>query len=154
MSNHQGASTTEASIDSATAKPSMLDRILAQGPWDQIETLELLHGAPSLPMPVKIASPESLIGCFNHLQEDGNEAALEGDTYTSKPGKEPYYNVPFVEYDKGVIYADRRLDLCKMVLGPLNIDKLMDSLETNRFIRHFLLGSTFIALGFYHDADL
>lgn len=53
-------------------------------------------------------------------------------------------NVPFIEYEKGVIHADRRLDLCKMVLGPPNIENLLDSLDKNTFIKHVLLGNNII----------
>lgn len=132
--------------DSPSVHPTILDRVRQQGPWDQIETTTLLRGASSLPMPVKIASPDSLQGCFDHLQMDGTGKLLGISTYPATSGKEPYYDVPFVEYEKGVIYADRRLDLCKMVLGPLNINDLMDSLDGNTFIKHFLLGSKFATL--------
>ena len=45
--------------------------------------------------------------------------------------------VTLIEYEKGVIYADRRLDLCKMVLGPPHIEALLDSMDKNTFIKHF-----------------
>jgi Ran GTPase-activating protein (RanGAP) involved in mRNA processing and transport len=36
------------------------------------------------------------------------------------------------------------MDLCKMVLGPKTIGDLMESLKTNTFITHFLLGNNII----------
>lgn len=59
-------------------------------------------------------------------------------------GIEPYYNTELIEFEKGVLYADGRIDLCKMVAGPRNIGDLMDSLKPNTFSRHFLLGNNVI----------
>ena len=109
-------------------------RVTRQGPWDQERTPEMLAGSPSLPMPVEIAQPPTLAPFFHHLENGGNHTFLPGESEKEFPGaarpvlgKEPYYGVPFIEYGKGVVYADRRLDLCKMVVGPLNIESLMDS---------------------------
>ncbi|KAF2433130.1 RNI-like protein [Tothia fuscella] len=63
---------------------------------------------------------------------------------SAKAIKEPYYNTAALEFPKGVLYADRRLDLCKMVVGPPHIGNLMDSLRSNEFVHHFLLGDNII----------
>ncbi|AYV86864.1 MAG: hypothetical protein Sylvanvirus11_27 [Sylvanvirus sp.] len=48
------------------------------------------------------------------------------------------------EFKRGVVYSDGRMDLCKQVVGPTSIGILMDSLDHNNFIRHFLLGNNII----------
>jgi Ran GTPase-activating protein (RanGAP) involved in mRNA processing and transport len=61
-----------------------------------------------------------------------------------KYGHEPYYSVNMVEFNKGVLYTDRRMDLCKMVVGPNHIKELMQSLVGNDHVKHFLLGNNII----------
>lgn len=121
-------------------------RILKQGAWDPTADPWSLDGAPSLPMPVSVAEPETLAPFFEHLALDGTEAksstALAAEK--AKEIKEPYYNMRSLEFEKGVLYADRRMDLCKMVVGPPNIAALMESLKTNHFVKHFLLGNNII----------
>ena len=48
------------------------------------------------------------------------------------------------EFQRGVFYADGRLDLCKQVVGPAHIERLMQSLRPNRHVSHFLLGNNVI----------
>lgn len=36
------------------------------------------------------------------------------------------------------------MDLCKVVVGPPHIGALMDSLKSNTFVKHFLLGNNII----------
>lgn len=47
-------------------------------------------------------------------------------------------------FKRGALYIDGRMDLCKQVVGPLHIDKLMQSLVHNTQISHFLLGNNII----------
>ena len=136
-------------IEDATERNSSMNwdkRILKQGPWDPISDPVSLDGAPSLPMPVKIAQPESLAPFFAHISLNGTEKK-SSSVHATKEGveiEEPYYNVKSLEFEKGVLYSDRRMDLCKMVLGPTNIGDLIESLRTNTFITHFLLGNNII----------
>ncbi|EAW21039.1 uncharacterized protein NFIA_062000 [Aspergillus fischeri NRRL 181] len=125
-------------------RPRWSDRILAQGPWDQTVTPDMLKGASSLPMPVEISDADSLTPFFNHLKHDGSYESASHATGQSQSAAEPYYNVPTLEFDKGVLYEDGRMDLCKMALGPPNISTLMHSLRSNKFVRHFLLGNNII----------
>ncbi|KAF2669951.1 RNI-like protein [Microthyrium microscopicum] len=127
-----------------SAKNNMITRVKAQGPWHQKATSLELKGASALPMPVKIATPESLIPCFDHIRKNGTFLPLPGEDQKFSLDEEPYHHTPYIEFEKGVIYRDRRVDLCKMVLGPTNIDGLLDSLESNEFIEHFLLGNNII----------
>ncbi|KAJ7275396.1 hypothetical protein B0H12DRAFT_257042 [Mycena haematopus] len=50
-----------------------------------------------------------------------------------------------VEFKRGVVYDDGRLDLCKMVVGPTHIERLLDALEENTIITQFLLGNNVIS---------
>lgn len=117
-----------------------------QGPWDEANDPLPLSGAASLPMPVEQSDKESLAPFFAHLAADGTHeptsASLNGNT--GIPGVEPYYNTELMEFEKGVIYADGRVDLCKMATGPRNIRDLMDSLKSNTLSKHFLLGNNII----------
>ena len=128
-------------------KHNWIKRILKQnGPWNPAEDPLSYKGAPSIPMPVEVSDPESLAPFFAHLRNNGTHkvsdptaADLKGES-----GAEPYYNVSYIEFEKGVLYSDGRLDLCKMVTGPRNIGDLMDSLKTNSHSKHFLLGNNII----------
>lgn len=62
-----------------------------------------------------------------------------------QPGKEIKWNTPMVEFKRGVVYDDGRLDLCKMVVGPTHIEKLLDALEKNTVVTQFLLGNNIIS---------
>lgn len=121
-------------------------RILKQGPWDPIIDPMSLNGAPSLPMPVDIAEPETLAPFFEHLALGGND--LIKSTIQGQKGaisiEEPFHHTSAIEFERGVAYSDGRMDLCKMVVGPNNIEALMESLKTNEFITHFLLGNNII----------
>lgn len=122
-------------------------RILKQrGPWNEVEDPLSLEGAPSLPMPVEVSNPESLAPFFAHLRNNGtHEHSATPDTHKEgKPGAEPYYNVELIEFEKGALYSDGRVDLCKMVTGPRNIGDLMESLKPNTSSRHFLLGNNIV----------
>jgi len=57
---------------------------------------------------------------------------------------EPGYDTQTLEFRKGMVYSDGRIDLCKMVLGPPNIEDLVTSLKSNTFVKHFLLGNNLI----------
>ena len=123
-----------------------------QGPWaGQAEDPVPLTGPPALPVPVQIGEEEHFKDCFRFLASDHDPNDFYPGTSSSKdihglrPGKELIWNIPMVEFDRGVVYMDGRLDLCKMVVGPNHITALMDSLRSNSFVRHFLLGNNVIS---------
>jgi hypothetical protein len=121
-------------------------RILNQGPWDPVADPVSLSGPSSLPMPVEISDSMSLEPFFDHLRLDGSidiSSTIRASSCASE-AEEPYYGTKTLEFQKGVLYTDRRMDLCKMVLGPQNIADLMESLKTNTFVTHFLLGNNLI----------
>jgi hypothetical protein len=117
-----------------------------QGPWNEVEDPLPLTGAPALPMPVQISNPESLAPFFAHLRNAGTHRPSEktGPNQKGESGAEPYYNVELLEFEKGVLYSDGRMDLCKMATGPRNIGDLMESLKPNAFSKHFLLGNNIV----------
>ncbi|PNS18635.1 Ran GTPase-activating protein 1 [Sphaceloma murrayae] len=116
-------------------------RILEQGPWDETNDPISLAGPPALPMPVELSDLQTLTPFFEHLKQDLTVwDPLDGGHQAA----EPYYKIHLLEYQKGVLYADGRLDLCKKVVGPYNIEPLMDALRTNNLVRHFLLGNNVI----------
>lgn len=129
------------------AKFDWVKRISKQGPWDEDKDPLSLGGAPSLPMPVEVSDPDSLAPFFAHLRNGGTHepvSTTSSSNGNSTTGTEPYYDTELIEFEKGVLYADGRVDLCKMVTGPRNIGDLMESLRTNSFSKHFLLGNNII----------
>jgi NLR family CARD domain-containing protein 3 len=120
-------------------------RIRRQGPWNPQTDPVSLHGPLALPMPVKVSDAESLAPFFEHLAADGTfeaDSAMPGAP--AEATEEKFYATKALEFPKGVLYEDQRMDLCKMVLGPPNITDLLQSLKGNRFVKHFLLGNNII----------
>lgn len=121
-------------------------RVRKQGLWNSVDDPLSLCGAPAVPMPVKISDHDSLEPFFEHLRTGGTQLrtstarAMEDAVEINEPG----YDTQTLEFQKGVVYADGRMDLCKMVLGPLNIEDLVTSLKSNTFVKHFLLGNNLI----------
>jgi len=81
-----------------------------------------------VPMPVEIAHIGDLEPFFDNLTQNKETKVLE------------------LRFKRGVQYNDGRMDLCKQVVGPPHIGKLMDSLKGNQYIEHFLLGNNIIGL--------
>ncbi len=94
-------------------------------------------------MPVEQSDKESLAPFFAHLRNGGTHQ-LPSTFNAGVAGTEPYYDTTLIEFEKGVLYSDGRIDLCKMVTGPRNIGDLMESLKPNTFSKHFLLGNNII----------
>lgn len=49
-----------------------------------------------------------------------------------------------MRFVRGALYTDRRMDLCKQVVGPTWIEELMFALKENTHVEHFLLGNNII----------
>jgi Ran GTPase-activating protein (RanGAP) involved in mRNA processing and transport len=106
-------------------------------------------------MPVVVSDAASLEPFFQHLRQNGTS-----DAYSLVSGSlasdfsEPIYHSKALEFPKGVLYEDGRMDLCKKVVGPPHIGSLLESLKTNTFVKHFLLGNNIIGpTGAKHIAD-
>lgn len=106
-------------------------------------------------MPVQIGEDENFRDRFHFLASNQNpNDFLSGDAtsqdkrdniFNLHPGKELLWNTPMIEFEHGVVYIDGRLDLCKMVVGPRHITALMESLLSNSFIMHFILGNNIVS---------
>ncbi|KAF4478617.1 hypothetical protein FAGAP_12282 [Fusarium agapanthi] len=115
--------------------PVWASRITSQGVCDPAKHPTSLGGVPAIPMPVEIAHEANLVPFLNHLK-GGVTSKLNGDEkgFELDDGRgEPCYGVKGAEFRKGAVYEDGRMDLCKMVVGPDHIGKLMDSLGPNDF---------------------
>ncbi|KAL9032171.1 MAG: hypothetical protein Q9180_006654, partial [Flavoplaca navasiana] len=138
----------EAERSTLRGKPTLKERIRTQErqAWDwngrRERNLDLLKGVRALPMPVQVSSESSLSPFFDHLRVGGG---YDVDAYgNGNRTEEPYYRTELGEWEKGMLYQDGRMDLCKKVVGPNHIGQLMISLERNTFVRHFLLGNNII----------
>ena len=91
-------------------KPTPREQVTAQGPWDEVNDPLSLDGVSSLPMPVQVSSRSSLEPFFKHLR-NGGDYKVSGE---GKETEELYYEVEMGEWEKGMLYRDGRMDLCKM----------------------------------------
>jgi Ran GTPase-activating protein (RanGAP) involved in mRNA processing and transport len=132
-----------------------VESLKAQGPWDPEKQPISLAGAPALPMPVEISDASSLDPFFHHLRQNGNSNATSlASKSAAADFSEPFYGTKGLEFPKGVLYDDGRMDLCKKVVGPPHIGALLESLKTNTFVKHFLLGNNIIGpTGAKHIAE-
>lgn len=114
-----------------------------QGPWagQEVDPMNL-KGPTALPMPVEIGAASDFKPIFNFLAQ--NTAITEADEEGTL-GLETTWKNPILEVERGIVYEDGRLDLCKKVVGPTHVGKLMESLEPNHQITQFLLGNNAIS---------
>jgi len=93
--------------------------------WCELKkkTISTPVGKPTA-MPVDIAPLEELLPLYEYLAKDGTFEIL-----------------PYLEFKRGIVYPDGRMDLCKQVVGNKWIEQLMTALKTNSQIKHFLLGN-------------
>ncbi|KAF9207745.1 hypothetical protein BGZ49_010646 [Haplosporangium sp. Z 27] len=115
-----------------------------QGPWagQDVDPGDL-KGPAAIPMPVTIGETTDFEPIFGFLSED--KAITEAGDMQGTHGLELTWETPILEFKRGIVYEDGRLDLCKKVVGPTHIGNLMESLESNHQIRHFLLGNNAIS---------
>lgn len=97
--------------------------------WCELKkrTIAVPVGRPTA-MKVDVSPLEELEPFFQHLATDGIMYAAE------KP-------LEHLEFKRGAVYPDGRMDLCKQVVGPTWIGALMEALKTNTKVEHFLLGN-------------
>ncbi len=117
---------------------SIASAVRRQGRWDEKE--DSVTMPPAIPMPVEISSLDTLMPFFDYLET--NVLFQPSEDLPLK--LEPYYGTPFIEFQKGIVYEDGRMDLCKKVLGPPNVSPLLNSLSANSHVKHFLLGNNII----------
>ena len=97
--------------------------------WCELKkrTIAIPVGRPAA-MKVDIAPLEELEPFLKHLAANGIMYAPENP-------------MGHLEFKRGAVYPDGRMDLCKQVVGPTWIGALMAALKTNTQIEHFLLGN-------------
>jgi hypothetical protein len=131
-------------------KNNMGGRLLKiQGPWagQALDPVDL-KGPSAIPMPVEVGPAKAFEPIFSFLAGDESfhdAYASAGIHSTRKSGFELTWKNPTLEFDRGIVYEDGRLDLCKKVVGPTHVQNLMNSLETNHHIKQFLLGNNVIS---------
>ncbi|KAH6717060.1 leucine rich repeat protein [Leptodontidium sp. MPI-SDFR-AT-0119] len=134
--------------------------IRIQGPWagQEFDPADL-KGPTAIPMPVEIGKAEDFEPIFAFLTQDipftevgeseASKSTFEyvthGKEYKGTRGIELLWKSPLLEFDRGIVYDDGRLDLCKKVVGPTHIGQLMKSLESNHQTKHFLLGNNAVS---------
>ncbi|KAG4415444.1 hypothetical protein IFR04_011438 [Cadophora malorum] len=134
--------------------------IRIQGPWAGQDVDPIgLKGPTAIPMPVAIGTAEDFEPIFAFLEQDTAFGHVSGPgpfkstfefvsadkNFTGTRGTELLWKSPLLEFKRGIVYDDGRLDLCKKVVGPTHIGQLMTSLEFNHQIKHFLLGNNAIS---------
>jgi Ran GTPase-activating protein (RanGAP) involved in mRNA processing and transport len=91
--------------------------------WTTVQNPLPIHDLVRRPvaMPVDIPTTNAVFaGIFADLSSDKSESS---------------------DAERGKIFADGRLDMCKQVVGPPFIGELMTALRGNTHVRHFLLGN-------------
>jgi len=86
-------------------------------------SIEVTHPTP---MPVTIAPKSELQAVFAHLRS-GSTTELE-----------------IHQFDRGAVYRDGRVDMCKQVVGPPHIADLAQSVAQTETVQHFLLGNNIV----------
>jgi NLR family CARD domain-containing protein 3 len=120
--------------------PKWAEKINQQEDWKELIDPLSLKGVYRVLETNEILDEPSLLPFLEHLRNDGIIKAGE----KSCLGLEPVYNVHFLEFDKGILYADGRMDLYNMLVGPNSLAELMEALKTNSFVKHLLLGYNMI----------
>ena len=77
-------------------------------------------------MPVEIAPERELAPIFKYMHSGRGTA------------------FPCQQFDRGAIYDDGRIDMCKQVVGPPFISNLTESVACNPNVRHFLIGNNVV----------
>lgn len=96
----------------------------------------ILHPTP---MPVDVAPLEDLKPVFQHL-ESGTGAPT---------------TLPRMEFTRGALDCEGRMDMCKQVVADRHIGALVDSVQHNANVQHFLLGNNIVGdAGAAHIARL
>lgn len=87
-------------------------------------------------MPVEISSYEELEPFIKFLSDDcKNPTIFEGARIDGEMCH---------QFKRGTMFDDGRMDLCKQVVGPTWIERLMEALKSNTHVEHFLLGNNII----------
>jgi Ran GTPase-activating protein (RanGAP) involved in mRNA processing and transport len=83
-------------------------------------------------MPVEVAPLEEFEPFFKFLNSN------------AEPVDNNWEHEACMLFMRGALYKDKRMDLCKQVVGPNWIEMLMSSLKSNTQVEHFLLGNNIV----------
>jgi hypothetical protein len=102
-----------AQLQPSTNQGGRLTKI--QGPWvgQELDPLDL-KGPRAIPTPVKIGSTDDFAPIFDHLAKN----VIFAEAKDGKRGFELMWMEPSLEFERGIVYEDGRLDLCKKVRRP------------------------------------
>ena len=100
----------------------------------------LLRNREATDLPNAVTSPEPMPVQESPLSE------LQPVIEALSSGQPDFGDSDMVEYTRGVIFRDGRLDLCKQVLGTSHIAKVIDAMQGNTAVQHFLLGNNISGL--------
>jgi NLR family CARD domain-containing protein 3 len=91
-----------------------------QGPWagQEIDPVDL-KGPVAIPMPVTIGKIQDFEPIFGFLAQ--NKGIDEAGDVQGTHGLELLWKNPILEFNRGIVYKDGRLDLCKKVVGPTHM---------------------------------
>jgi Ran GTPase-activating protein (RanGAP) involved in mRNA processing and transport len=89
-------------------------------------------------MPVEVSPLSELEEFFSHLKS--NQPIIVNNHLDAKTARLE----PCMMFNRGALYEDKRMDLCKQVVGPNWIGNLMESLKHSEYVEHFLLGNNII----------
>jgi len=116
---------------------------MSKDEWLALRNTEISHGVvhPE-PMPVTISAQEQLQPLYDFL---ASNKQLEDVTHRKNGA-----NIE-VTFERGTIVSDKRLDLCKQVIGPQGVSPLIESLRQDAFglgrVQHLLLGNNIAGNG-------
>lgn len=98
-------------------------------------------------MPVTIPEAHVFDAVFSFLRHgsDAGRLLLNNTELDCAQRGTEVWGTPFYQFERGIVYSDGRVDLCKTALGPTHIDALLDALERNEHISQFLLGNNVIS---------
>lgn len=125
-------------IEREKYKISRLDEF--SGLWNQLKEAPLSQEVlEPTAMPVEISDESDFEPIFDFLSQNRPVVkGQEGEVGATWDEKKQCYR-----FKRGAVYADNRMDLCKMVVGPnpSTTTRLMQSLARNSTVEHFLLGN-------------
>lgn len=92
-------------------------------------------------MPVEIAKEDEMMPFLEFLKTN---TPTDANLVNKFPNSKWIPQEKCIEFKKGAFYTDGRMDLCKQGVGPKWIGGLMESLQDNEHMKHFLLGNNII----------
>ena len=111
--------------------------------WDTLKDAPLSQEVlEPTAMPVEVSDEADFEPIFDFLAQNRSVVkGQEGEVGATWDEEEQCYR-----FKRGAVYTDNRMDLCKMVVGPASSKRLMESLQRNSKVEHFLLGNNIAGL--------